>query len=226
MFFWMKSVLSYHDYHDKPFKPELVPKSLLALGARLVWEELAVLAAEYYGDRSKAVYILAANKIDSPRDLSLSHEFHGLGLGEPIAMSAEHGEGVVDLFEHLRPHVEREEPLEAEEDAEEGPLKLAIVGRPNAGKSTLVNRMLGEERMITGPEAGITRDSITTDLDWKGRAVTLVDTAGLRKRAKVTDKWLWKLKVPKALLVAVSRAGRSVRPEISSNGSFNRRLGE
>jgi predicted GTPase len=86
---------------------------------------------------------------------------------------------VVDLFEALRPHVEREEPEERKMTRTKGgPLKLAIVGRPNAGKSTLVNRMLGEERMITGPEAGITRDSISLDWEWQGRAVRLVDTAG------------------------------------------------
>ena len=78
-------------------------------------------------------------------------------------MSAEHGEGVVDLFEHLRPHVERDETADGEEDEQEGPLKLAIVGRPNAGKSTLINRILDQERLITGPEAGITRDSIAVD---------------------------------------------------------------
>ena len=118
-------------------------------------------------------------------------EAFALGLGEPIAVSAEHGEGIVDLFESLRPFVEREnEEVEEELDEEDPsrPLKLAIVGRPNAGKSTLVNRMLGEERMITGPEAGITRDSITLDWQWQGRPVQLVDTAGLRKRAKVDDK--------------------------------------
>ena len=136
--------------------------------------------------------ILVGNKAESEAARSGLLDAYSLGLGEPIAISAEHGEGVVDLFEALRPFVERDEEEEPEpEDEEGGPLKLAIVGRPNAGKSTLVNRMLGEERMITGPEAGITRDSITTDLDWKGKAVTLVDTAGLRKRAKVTDKLEW-----------------------------------
>jgi GTP-binding protein len=117
-------------------------------------------------------------------------EAFALGLGEPFALSAEHGEGLVDLFEAIRPHVEHEHLLtEAEEEEEgEGPLKLAIVGRPNAGKSTLVNKMLGEERMITGPEAGITRDSISLDWMWNDKAVRLVDTAGLRKRAKVEDK--------------------------------------
>jgi GTP-binding protein len=92
------------------------------------------------------------------------------------------------LFEALRPFVERKESDESEEPGEGAPLSLAIVGRPNAGKSTLVNRMLGEERMITGPEAGITRDSISLDWEWNGLPVRLVDTAGLRKRAKVEDK--------------------------------------
>ena len=135
----------------------------------------------------KTPVILAANKAEGRAGESGLIEAWSLGLGEPIAMSAEHGEGVVDLFETLRPHVEHEH-FEAEIDEAHAPLKLAIVGRPNAGKSTLVNRMIGTERMITGPEAGITRDSISIDWDWKGRAVRLVDTAGLRKRAKVDDK--------------------------------------
>lgn len=135
--------------------------------------------------------IVAANKAEGNAGESGRLEAFALGLGEPIAISAEHGEGVVDLFESIRPFVERgEEEVEEELDEEDPsrPLKLAIVGRPNAGKSTLVNRMLGEERMITGPEAGITRDSITLDWEWQGRPVQLVDTAGLRKRAKVDDK--------------------------------------
>ncbi|HET7816040.1 MAG TPA: ribosome biogenesis GTPase Der [Sphingomicrobium sp.] len=136
--------------------------------------------------------VVAANKAEGRGGEAGRLEAYALGLGEPIAISAEHGEGVVDLFEMLRPHVEHEHyetaAEEREHDSEHSPLKLAIVGRPNAGKSTLVNRMIGEERMITGPEAGITRDSITLDWEWKGRAVRLVDTAGLRKRAKVDDK--------------------------------------
>jgi GTP-binding protein len=144
--------------------------------------------------------IVAANKAEGRGGEAGRLEAYALGLGEPIAISAEHGEGVVDLFESLRPHVERdeEEGEESGEEEESGPLKLAILGRPNAGKSTLVNRMLGEERMITGPEAGITRDSITLDWEWNGRSVRLVDTAGLRKRAKVEDK-LEKLSVADAL---------------------------
>jgi GTPase len=134
--------------------------------------------------------IVAANKAEGRGGEAGRLEAYKLGLGDPIALSAEHGEGLADLFEALRPHVEREEddPADEDEDSEGGPLKLAVVGRPNAGKSTLVNTMLGEDRMITGPEAGITRDSITLDWEWQGKAVQLVDTAGLRKRAKVQDK--------------------------------------
>ena len=134
--------------------------------------------------------IVAANKAEGRGGEAGRLEAYALGLGDPIALSAEHGEGVVDLFEALRPHVEREdgEATSPKRTRKAAPLKLAIVGRPNAGKSTLVNRMLGEERMITGPEAGITRDSISLDWEWNGRPVRLVDTAGLRKRAKVDDK--------------------------------------
>ena len=134
--------------------------------------------------------VVAANKAEGRAGDAGLFEAFALGLGEPIAISAEHGEGLADLFEVIRPHVEHDHfETEAEEtESEGGPLKLAIVGRPNAGKSTLVNKMLGEERMITGPEAGITRDSISMDWHWNDRPVRLVDTAGLRKRAKVDDK--------------------------------------
>ena len=133
--------------------------------------------------------IVVANKAEGRASENGILEAFRLGLGDPIALSAEHGEGVADLFQALQPFVETDElDPEEDEEAEGAPLKLAIVGRPNAGKSTLVNRMLGEERMITGPEAGITRDSISIEWQWDGRAVRLVDTAGLRKRAKVEDK--------------------------------------
>jgi GTP-binding protein len=133
--------------------------------------------------------VVVANKAEGRAAEAGILDSYRLGLGDPIAISAEHGEGVADLFEAIRPHVEREHFEEDDEDEErDHPLKLAIVGRPNAGKSTLVNTMIGEERMITGPEAGITRDSISIGWAWDGRAVQLVDTAGLRKRAKVEDK--------------------------------------
>ncbi|KQN92878.1 ribosome-associated GTPase EngA [Sphingomonas sp. Leaf231] len=150
--------------------------------------------------------IVLANKAEGRAGESGVYEAMALGFGDPVPFSAEHGEGVVDLFESLLPHLE---PLQVEEEHEpyvdelDAPLKLAIVGRPNAGKSTLVNRMLGEDRMITGPEAGITRDSISVDWVWHGsidgpRDVRLIDTAGMRKRAKVQDK-LEKLSVADAL---------------------------
>src|SRR5207248_1588011 len=133
--------------------------------------------------------IVVANKAEGRLAESGIFEGFRLGLGEPIAVSAEHGEGIADLFEALRPHVEHEHlAVEAEGEAPDAALQLAIVGRPNAGKSTLVNRIIDEERMITGPEAGITRDAIAIDWHWQGRPLRLVDTAGLRKRARVEEK--------------------------------------
>jgi len=139
--------------------------------------------------------ILVANKAEGRAAEPGVMESFSLGLGDPIPLSAEHGEGMGDLFQALLPHIDREEGDEEEtdEDNPDAILKLAIVGRPNAGKSTLVNRLLGEERMITGPEAGITRDSISVDWEWRApdgmpRAVRLIDTAGLRKKAKIEDK--------------------------------------
>jgi GTPase len=136
--------------------------------------------------------VILANKAEGRAGEAGINEAYALGLGDPIPFSAEHGDGLVDLFEALRPHLERDDvDVESEEEDDESPnapLKLAIVGRPNAGKSTLVNRMIGEDRMITGPEAGITRDSITIEWNWQDRPVRLIDTAGLRRKAKVEDK--------------------------------------
>jgi GTPase len=135
--------------------------------------------------------VVLANKAEGRAADAGVFEAFNLGFGDPIAFSAEHGEGMDDLFHAIQPHVEREtdedEPEEDEDDGT-GPLKLAIVGRPNAGKSTLVNKMLGEDRMITGPEAGITRDSIAINWNWEDRPVRLIDTAGLRRKSKVDDK--------------------------------------
>ena len=141
--------------------------------------------------------ILVANKAEGRAGEGGLLEAYALGLGEPVALSAEHGEGMADLFEALMPHLDPLQPGEDDEAGEDesgGPLKLAIVGRPNAGKSTLINRMLGEDRLLTGPEAGITRDSIAVDWQWSDpksdetRAIRLIDTAGMRKKARVTDK--------------------------------------
>ncbi len=148
---------------------------------------------------SKTPVVLLANKAEGRDQEAGVNEAFRLGFGDPIPFSAEHGQGLVDLFESLRPHIEGfavEDEIEVDLDGEYNPyapLKLAIVGRPNAGKSTLVNQMLGEDRMITGPEAGITRDSITIDWHWASpdagkREVRLIDTAGLRKKSKVEDK--------------------------------------
>jgi GTP-binding protein len=150
--------------------------------------------------------ILVANKAEGKAGEQGVLEGYALGLGDPIPLSAEHGEGTVDLFDALRPYVEPgdgdDEPTFDEED-ENAPLKLAIVGRPNAGKSTLINRIVGEDRLIVGPEAGITRDSIRVEWQWTDgegakREIQLFDTAGMRKRAKVQEK-LEKLSVADAL---------------------------
>lgn len=138
--------------------------------------------------------VLLANKAEGRAAEPGIHEAMALGLGDPVPFSAEHGEGIADLFEALLPFIDREEEEEAEDpDAPEGPLKLAVVGRPNAGKSTLINRLIGQDRLITGPEAGITRDSIAIEWEWEDfegnlRPVRLIDTAGMRKRAKVQEK--------------------------------------
>ncbi len=150
--------------------------------------------------------VLVANKAEGRAGEAGVLDSLSLGLGDPVQLSAEHGEGLGDLFEALLPHLEGKEIEEEEpwdEDNPNAPLKLAIVGRPNAGKSTLINRILGEDRLITGPEAGITRDSIAIDWEWPNpaggtRPVRLIDTAGMRKRANVQDK-LEKLSVADAL---------------------------
>lgn len=151
-----------------------------------------------YLRQSTVPVVLLANKAEGKAGDAGLYEAFSLGFDEPIAFSAEHGQGLADLFEALLPHLDAKQPVEDEdgEDGDElsGPLKLAIVGRPNAGKSTLINAILGEDRLLTGPEAGITRDSIAIDWLWtdpktdEAREVRLIDTAGMRKKAQVTEK--------------------------------------
>jgi GTP-binding protein len=133
--------------------------------------------------------VVLANKCEGRAGQDGLGEAFALGLGEPLAISAEHGDGLSELYHALSAFIP---PAPAEKGegaaaAPERPLALAIVGQPNAGKSTLMNRLLGEERVIVGPEPGLTRDSIAIDWRWKGRAIRLIDTAGLRRKAKVAD---------------------------------------
>lgn len=151
--------------------------------------------------------VLCANKCEGKQGDEGLMEAWRLGLGDPAPLSAEHGEGMADLYELLRqveqklaegegfvslePEAEEEEPFDPDADAPpepNKPVRIAFVGRPNAGKSTLLNGILGDERFITGPEAGITRDAVTVAWMWRDREIRLVDTAGLRKRAKVQEK--------------------------------------
>jgi GTP-binding protein len=160
--------------------------------------------------------ILVANKCEGRAGADGFYEAFQLGLGEPIAVSAEHGEGMGDLSAailaalgleaKLKRRRDRDDPDEPAEPQEEvalnQPIRVAIVGRPNAGKSTLVNALLGEERMITGPEPGLTRDAVATDFAWEGRPIRLFDTAGLRRKARISEK---------AEQLAASDAVRAIR---------------
>jgi GTPase len=135
--------------------------------------------------RADKPVVLAANKAEGRAGDTGINEAYALGLGEPIPLSAEHGEGMAELYAAIAAH----ETQGGDEDTKgPRPIHLAIIGRPNAGKSTLVNALIGEERLLVGPEAGITRDSIAIDWSWKGKPYRLVDTAGMRKKAKVQAK--------------------------------------
>jgi GTP-binding protein len=187
--------------------------ALFVIDARVGLTPLDEEIARYLREHEVPI-VLVANKAEGAAGESGVLEAWSLGMGEPVALSAEHGEGIADLFQGLWPIIgeradvaEAAEAIAAEEGREDGalrgPLKLAIVGRPNAGKSTLINRLLGEDRLLTGPEAGITRDSIAVDWQWTDpqsgevRDIRLIDTAGIRKKRNVTEK-LEKLSVADA----------------------------
>lgn len=151
---------------------------------------------------SEKPVILVANKCEGKAQKQAFGEFYQLGLGDPLPFSAEHALGLNDLYDALTPFFKEEleakekakdaaedaDGLEEETEKQDKPLKLAIVGRPNVGKSTLINQLLGKERLLTGPQAGVTRDAITIPWEWKGNKILLTDTAGLRKRGKVTNE--------------------------------------
>ena len=145
--------------------------------------------------------VLIANKMEGTAGEAGRLDAYALGLGDPVAISAEHNEGLSDLYDALRaalPAQTAAAALEAAEPSGPHPIRVAIVGRPNAGKSTLVNRLIGEDRLLTAPEAGTTRDAIAVDLDWHGQKFRIHDTAGIRRRARVDEK-LEKLSVADAL---------------------------
>jgi GTP-binding protein len=127
--------------------------------------------------------VVAANKIDQPGDLGLVHDFHGLGLGEPLAVSAAQGLGTGDLLDRLVELL----PEGDDEEEDDGVVRLAVIGRPNVGKSSLVNAFLGRERVIVSEVAGTTRDAIDTPIEVDGRPMLLIDTAGIRRQAKVQE---------------------------------------
>ena len=170
--------------------------ALLLIDARAGLTPMDEVFAQLLRERGRPV-VLVANKCEGRQGEAGLLEAYSLGLGEPVPLSAEHGLGLVELEEAIQPYLGEREPSEAgedetagEADAERpaGPLHLAVVGRPNVGKSTLVNRLIGEERLLTGPEAGITRDAISVPWRYRGRELRLVDTAGLRRRARITER--------------------------------------
>src|SRR6478735_6268059 len=159
-----------------------------------------------FARRANKPVVLVANKAEGKHGEIGAMESYALGLGDPVQISAEHGEGLSDLYDALRDlmpePVEESEAFDdddiIEDEAATRPIRVAIVGRPNAGKSTLINHLLGEERLLTSPEAGTTRDSIAVEMEWQGRQFRVFDTAGLRRRSRIEEK-LEKLSVADAL---------------------------
>ena len=160
-----------------------------------------------FARRASKPVVLVANKSEGKHGEAGAMEAWALGLGEPVQISAEHGEGLSDLYDSLRALMpepvqaqehEDDDVIASEEDLSKRPIRVAIVGRPNAGKSTLINHLLGEERLLTSPEAGTTRDSISVEINWQGREFRIFDTAGLRRRSRIEQK-LEKLSVADAL---------------------------
>src|SRR5437660_4458185 len=159
-----------------------------------------------FARRADKPVVLIANKSEGRHGEAGAMESYALGLGEPIQISAEHGEGLSDLYDALRAlmpepveeQFDDDDVIESDEDLAKRPIRVAIVGRPNAGKSTLINRLLGEERLLTSAEAGTTRDSISVEVTWQGRDFRVFDTAGLRRRSRIEEK-LEKLSVADAL---------------------------
>jgi GTPase len=157
-----------------------------------------------FARRADKPVLLLANKAEGKHGELGAMESYALGLGDPIQISAEHGEGMGELYDALSdlvpdaPDEEENDREETDEERARRPIRVAIVGRPNAGKSTLINHLLGEERLLTSPEAGTTRDSIAVEIDWKGRGFRIFDTAGLRRRSRIEEK-LEKLSVADAL---------------------------
>ncbi|GAA6207927.1 ribosome biogenesis GTPase Der [Cognatishimia sp. WU-CL00825] len=187
---------------------EMADVCLFMIDARAGVTPADMVFAEILRKKSAHV-ILAANKAEGSAADAGVIDAYSLGLGEPIRLSAEHGEGLNDLYTHLMPVDEKfakasednapavdvtidgeneDDAFVVEMPSREKPLQIAVVGRPNAGKSTLINQIIGEERLLTGPEAGITRDAISVRIDWSETPVRIFDTAGMRKKAKIQDK--------------------------------------